>query len=98
MHGTMTKYPKPKTVSAAFKEYSERVWYVRHTTRLNKDGPQSLAPDVLSQASRNAARIEKKYGKNNLMPANDFELGLLNGRYSALQWLHGMEWCESLDT
>jgi pyrimidine deaminase RibD-like protein len=91
-----------KSISRAYDEFSDKVWWNRHQTWLHriKTGEEPLTREqkpVLQRAKRAAKRIEKKYGKKNL-GWSDFEWGLLSGRMSALSWVTGANWEESLDT
>lgn len=44
-----------------------------------------------------AAKVEERFGLENLGPWNDFEWGMINGKLSALRWILGDEW-DMLDT
>jgi hypothetical protein len=58
--------------------------------------PREILRDVWQRALK-AARVEKKYGKDNLAPCTDFEWGMINGKLSALRWSLRDEW-DMLDT
>ncbi|MFZ0862818.1 MAG: PIN domain-containing protein [Candidatus Sulfotelmatobacter sp.] len=59
--------------------------------------PETVQRDVWEGALKAAQRVERRYGKKNLGPWDDFEWGMVNGKLSALRWVLGDEW-DMLDT
>lgn len=91
-------------INEAHSEFWDKVWYNRHLgwhhEVMDGGGPETLSNsqlEIYERARKGAKRIERKFGKRNLR-WTDFEWGLLSGRLSALAWVGGAEWDESLDT
>lgn len=85
-------------IREAEEEMFDRVWYNRSLYfehRTEEEGGDVDAERRITGAPR--ARVEAKYGAENLGPYTDFEWGMINGKLSALRWVTGSEW-DFLDT
>jgi pyrimidine deaminase RibD-like protein len=90
------------SILEAYREYWDKVWWNRHMVWANRveRGEETLDADrrkLYERAHAAAQRIESEYGLNEL-ECTDFEFGLMSGKLSALAWVMGAEWNESLDT
>lgn len=58
---------------------------------------ETIQRDVWNGALKAAREVERRYGRKNLGPWDDFEWGMVNGKLSALRWALEDEW-DMLDT
>lgn len=88
-------------IAAAEQEHFDRVWYHRSLQqqfRLEDAGDEAEVDRLLHIAGPGRRRVEETYtAPGQLGPYSDFELGMLNGKLSALRWVLGSEW-DFLDT
>lgn len=88
-------------ILSAENDLFDRVWYHRSLQadiRWRRQGNAAELKREQEIAGPARARIEAKFeGQDMLGPYSDFELGMLNGKLSALRWILGSEW-DSLDT
>lgn len=77
----------------------DQIWYNRHKCWIHRvdTGQIKESPEIIRTAKAAARRVQRRRGKKNLGPWDDFEWGMLNGKMSALRWVLGDEW-DSLDT
>ncbi len=54
--------------------------------------PETVQRDIWKGALKAAKRVERRYGVDKLLPSDDFEWGMINGKLSALRWVLGDEW------
>jgi len=85
----------------AEKALFDRIWHHRslqHEYRLREAGDQAELERLRAIAGPARRRVEETYTRpGELGPYTDFELGMLNGKLSALRWVLGSEW-DFLDT
>ena len=92
-----------EAVLAAYKELWDKVWFYRKMVHMGSiaDGKRPRRDNhEYWEGYYEAARVEfeKKYGVTTLVPLDDYEWGRLSGRMSAMAWVLGAEWDETLDT
>jgi hypothetical protein len=91
-------------IASAELELFERVWYHRSVQRdlqreaRHEDVDAEMERQLQVMIKRVRARVAATYTEEGqLGPYTDFELGMLNGKLSALRWVLGSEW-DFLDT
>ena len=81
------------------KALTDKVWYTRHLCfRDSGKKWDNTVTEIKKGAIEAAKKMEKEYGKKWLLDyENDFEWGMLNGRWAMVRWMLGGEW-EFMDT
>ncbi len=51
-----------------------------------------IQADIWAGALKSAAKVEKRFGVDNLGPYSKFDWGMMNGKLSALRWVLGEDW------
>lgn len=100
--GPMILRRNDKAIAEMYSELWDKVWYNRQQVRRERiaSGEVELTDvdkRLLKSTETTMRALERKYGKKNLR-FNDLEWGLISGRMSALAWVLGSDWDESLDT
>lgn len=88
-------------IQDAEQQLFDRLWYHRslqHQYQLEDTGDRAEIKRFRTIAGPGRTRVEATYTQpGELGPYSDFELGMLNGKLSALRWVLGSEW-DFLDT
>ena len=69
----------------AEEEYCDKIWYNRYfcLAREIELGLTTVNDEIWNTALKARKRLEDKYGKENSLPNNEFEWGMMNGKLSA---------------
>ena len=87
-------------IAEAINRLVHQVWYNRHLVWKEKvlTGKEvKRCPEIWKEAIRQEQKMRKKYGDEFLLPEDEFEWGMINGKLSALRWVLGDNW-DFLDT
>jgi Restriction endonuclease len=93
---TDTPIRSVRAILQAENEFFTKVWYGRKATA-EFYRKQGTPEDIIKGMLRAKRAAEKRFGKKELGPRDDFEWGMLSGKLSALRWVLGDEW-DMLDT
>ena len=59
-----------------------------------RDNQDEIIDTIWKGALKAAKQVERRVGKANIGPWDDFEWGMINGKLSALRWMLGEDWDE----
>ena len=79
-------------IEAALREAEDRLWFDLSRAIDHDEDTHNVALAVMARRES----VERMYGKDSIGPMTPFELGRLQGKYSALKWVLGGDW-DALD-
>jgi integrase len=81
-------------IVAAEQEFFDKLWFFFHVElRDEVAGGKEIDPVIWEEAKRRAEEVVQRYGgEEAMLPKNDYELGMMDGKLSALRWVLGSEW------
>jgi PIN domain len=78
--------PRPLSeLLEAERELFDKVWYDRHMLAKHRGDVERWEPSIRRGALKAAAKVERRYGRENLGPWSNFDWGMINGKLSALR-------------
>ena len=79
---------------AAEQEFFEIFWYMcqMFMKKRIEAGRTTVSAGIWNASLSPEEQLREKYGGNILLPADDFEWGMINGKLSALHWALGKDW------
>ena len=92
--------PRPTDeIVALIGELMDKIWYNQNIVFQQEveEGAEKCDPRIKAGTIEIAEMVENEYGKENLGPYPEVELGMMLGKASALRWVLGEDWEASLD-
>jgi hypothetical protein len=102
MHGLLKIHLRTeREIAEAEHELWDRVWYYRHLVRIHNakyaKEHGTPAPEIAKMTKDIMKKKRKLYGRSISRRMDDFDWGFMQGKFSALRWVLGLEW-DFLDT
>jgi hypothetical protein len=90
-----------REVAAATDELTDRVWYARKPVDAQggvwRGEKPMLNQAIMASMLSRMRNLEQRYGRETLIPRDDFGWGVTCGRLAALRWVLGSDW-DDMDT
>ena len=85
---------RKREIAAAEQEFFEVFWYMCQIFMKKRieTGRANVSAGIWKASLSTEEELREKYGGNILLPKDDFEWGMINGKLSALHWALGKDW------